>query len=78
VGLSEAIGKEQMQRKGGVPCSICSLIPTLDKADREVLQSALDNPTIYGTAIAAALTAEGHKTNGAAVNRHRRGGCVRT
>jgi hypothetical protein len=75
VGLSDAIGKERLARRGGVICSVCLAVEHLSDSDRHILDEALADIGLTSTAIARALESEGHKVNGSAVARHRRGGC---
>jgi hypothetical protein len=75
VGLSEALEQEMKKARGGVPCSVCSLIRTIGDDDRAALMAAMENESMFGSAIARALEREGHEVTAAAISRHRRGGC---
>ena len=56
-------------------CSVCWAIQTLDATAAAYLESALDNPAVKSSEIAAALTTEGHDTGAHTISRHRRGLC---
>jgi hypothetical protein len=58
------------------PCSVTVLLRSLDAKDRAALEEALADASVSHTAIAKVLTAEGHRTTGQTVGRHRTGGCL--
>jgi hypothetical protein len=59
----------------GTPCTIATVIETLDVEHAQRLQSALDAKHIQHAAIARVLTKWGHRVTAATVGRHRRQLC---
>jgi len=74
VGLAEALERETRTRKGP-ECTVGLLLAMMSKADRELLQRYLDDPTATHAGISRALRAEGHQIKDATVSRHRAGEC---
>jgi len=77
MGLLDSIRSEQDSSHIGPQCSICKLLTELDAKDKADLQTALDDPSIYGTVIARALKKSGHEANHYQVQRHRRRDCMK-
>lgn len=74
MGLADALKVER--EKGHLKrCSVCLLIEIMPKDDAKVLVEALEDKTLAATSIARALVAEGYKTNGNNIARHRRREC---
>ena len=74
---SDAIAAEVRNSARGPRCSICALLPTLDKDDRAALLAAFDNPDITSAVITRALRGQGHAVREEGLRRHRKGECLR-
>lgn len=59
----------------GPRCSIELLLAALPAGDRDVLVSALGDPTVAHATIARVLKAEGHQVSRCVIGNHRRGDC---
>lgn len=57
-------------------CWWAEYTPRMNDIDRQALEHALTDESIFGTTIAGILTAEGYPTRGQDVQRHRRKGCT--
>lgn len=66
------------KRRPSIECSVCALLRELPKHEADALQEALDNPKVYGSALARVLTANGHPIKQDRITRHRRGDCAGT
>lgn len=75
MSLSDAL-KYEASRKPGPRCSICILIPTLDKPEAAALVAALDDGAVTSSAISRALNSEGHEIRAETVRRHRAKECA--
>lgn len=62
-------------RRGGLPCSLGTLLASLETAERHALQQMLDSHRWTEPMIHDALTAEGHNVSRTSVGHHRRGNC---
>lgn len=74
MALADALVKQQTTKRGP-RCTVCSLLSTLPKSEREALQSALNDKSYTGTSIARALQSEGHNVRSHTLNRHRNKEC---
>lgn len=66
---------ELLKNTGGTPCTISSIIESMDEDDAVALTKAFADPSIKGTTIAKVLKARGFAIADHTVQRHRRGGC---
>lgn len=66
---------ESVKNTGGTPCTINSIIESMDEDDAEALSKAFADPSIKGTTICKVLKARGFAVASHTVQRHRRGGC---
>lgn len=73
MSFAEALAQHSTRKGPG--CTMGTIEAALDKADLAALTAALADKTTAHTAIARALTAEGHKVNPDTVARHRRHEC---
>lgn len=69
---------EVVESTHGPRCTMCQILLELSPQDAETLRQALATRSFTANQIAEALTAEGHKVQGATVARHRRGECLGT
>jgi hypothetical protein len=73
--LAEALAN-QTPRNGGLTCTVCDLIATLNKDDANALNEALDNPRLTATMIVRALEDYGSPIPVGTIRRHRRKECA--
>lgn len=73
MALADALAQHTTRKGPG--CTMGTIETVLDKADLTALHAAMADKTTAHTAIARALTAEGHKVNPDTVARHRRHEC---
>lgn len=59
----------------GPQCGIAMLMPALDKKTQDLLKAAMQNAYAPSTAIAQAMSDQGHRVSAHTVQRHRRGEC---
>jgi len=76
MSFAAALAAETPTRRGQ-QCSTCLLLSTAPKGDVVTLQAALDDQSISGATISRALTSYGQQIGSSAVQRHRRGDCVK-
>ena len=76
MALSDALKAETAKRPGPL-CTVCIIITTLSKDDRDSLDAAFADVSVTGTAITRALQSEGHEVRAEAVRRHRDNRCAK-
>lgn len=62
-------------RRQGMPCSVATLLASLDDNDRAVLESVLADLSIGHATIERTLAAKNMKVGTGTVGKHRRGDC---
>ena len=73
--LAESLAK-QTPRNGGLTCTVCDLLVTLNKDDVKALNEALENPRLTATMITRALEDYGTNIAVGTIRRHRRKECA--
>ena len=66
----------QQRATSRLRCSMGVVLSQLDPQDREAVQQALADHSIFGSTIAKVLKARGYEVKSLAVNRHRRRTCA--
>lgn len=74
MGNLAAALSEQASAPGRMRCTVGLLLRELDDIDAQALRKAIDSG-MEGSRIAAALSSEGHRVAGQAIQRHRRRQC---
>lgn len=76
MALADALKAEAVQMPKGPRCTVCTLVTTLDHADKSALITALASE-MSSSGISRALASEGHRISPSTVARHRREECLR-
>ena len=76
MALSDSLAIEAGNSLRGPRCTVCTLIATLSRADRDALLCALKNDSVTSAAIARALRRENHAISAITLRRHRKGECL--
>ena len=78
MALSQSLAAEVAASARGPRCTVCALVPSLGKDDRDALAAAMADTGVTSAAIARALRREGHGITESTLRRHRKGECLRT
>ena len=76
VSLLEEIRAQQAEHRKGPRCSVCVLLSGMSKEDREDLEKAFADSSLYTSVISRALAKRDVNLKEHAVSRHRSGRCA--
>jgi len=75
--LDDLKDDDKLEDKKRSVCTVCKMIKSLDKPEKEALALRMDNPEISHAAISRVLQANGYKISQGTLARHRNGECLR-
>ena len=58
-------------------CTVCKLLSTLEKAEKEALLARMDNQDVSHASISRVLRSNGYNISEGTLGRHRKDGCQR-